>query len=306
VTFSIVGRSAGGEALGVAVASKFLAAGAYVPAAAVGAGAVATQAYANLALRTRGLDLLAAGTGAAGVLDEFFAGDPNRAERQAGVVDARGGAATFTGARCQAWAGGVADASPQGAYAIQGNMLAGPEVVAAMEASWLAGDPAAPLARRLVGALAAGQDAGGDPRGKQAAAVFVVSPAAGYGGLSDVHVDLRSDDSPEPIGDLRRMLDLHDLYFGSTPDAELVRPDEALVDELRGRLAAAGYASGDVWRDLYDWMGRENFEERWHDGRVDPVVLDQLRRATGSPDSGRGRAAAAGGQAREGSKPRGR
>jgi uncharacterized Ntn-hydrolase superfamily protein len=162
-------------------------------------------------------------------------------------------------------------------------MLAGPEVVDAMVEVWLAGSGAAPVARRLVAALRAGQDAGGDPRGKQAAGLLVVSPGAGYGGLSDVVVDLRSDDSPEPIGDLERMLDLHDLYFGSTPDDELLVLEGPLLDELAERLAATGYRSGDVTRDLYDWMGRENFEERWRAGKLDPVVLDQLRQATTSP-----------------------
>jgi uncharacterized Ntn-hydrolase superfamily protein len=276
MTFSIVGRSADGAALGVAVASKFLAAGAYVPAAAAGAGALATQAYANLALRTEGLVLLKEGLGAAELLDRVFADDPKRDERQAGVVDARGGAATFTGARAQHWAGGRTGTGPEGAFAAQGNMLVGPEVVDAMADAWLGSDPGTALARRLLGALRAGQDAGGDPRGKQAAAVLVVAPGGGYGGLSDVAVDLRSDDSPEPIGELERMLDLHDLYFGSTPADELL-PLDALAEELRPRLARAGYDSGDVARDLYDWMGRENFEERWHDGKVDPVVLEQLR-----------------------------
>ncbi|WCO67163.1 DUF1028 domain-containing protein [Iamia majanohamensis] len=281
MTFSIVGADPGRTTWGVAVASKFLAAGAYVPAAAAGAGAVATQAYGNLALRTDGVDLLRDGLGASELLRRFFAEDPQRAERQAGVVDAEGAAATFTGDRCQPWAGGHAEQTEAGSVAVQGNMLAGPEVVEAMLASWRASSPEQALARRLVEALARGQDAGGDPRGKQAAAVLVVREGAGYGGATDVHVDLRSDDSPEPIDDLLRMLDLHDLYFGSTPEDELVTPDEALADELRTRLGTAGYATGDLWRDLYDWMGRENFEERWHDGgRIDPVVLDQLRTAT--------------------------
>ncbi len=280
MTFSIVGRSADGESLGVAVASKFLAAGAYVPAAAAGVGALATQAYANLALRTDGLDLLRDGCRASELLERFFEDDPKRDERQAGVVDARGGAATFTGARAQHWAGGRTGTGPEGAFAAQGNMLVGPEVVDAMADTWLGSDPELALARRLLLALRAGQEAGGDPRGKQAAAVLVAAPAGGYGGLSDVAVDLRSDDSPEPIGELERMLDLHELYFGTTPDDELLVLDGPLAEELRPLLAAAGYASGDVARDLYDWMGRENFEERWHDGRVDPVVLDQLR-ATG-------------------------
>ena len=129
-------------------------------------------------------------------------------------------------------------------------------------------------------ALAAGQEKGGDPLGKQAAAVLVVSAGGGYGGLSDVVVDLRSDDSPEPIAELQRMLDLHDLYFGSTPDEELLDLSPELDEELARRLAATGYASGDLRRDLYDWMGRENFEERWREGRLDPVVLQHLRATT--------------------------
>ncbi len=280
MTFSIVGRSADGSALGVAVASKFLAAGAYVPAAAADGGALATQAYANLALRTEGLALLRAGRSAADVLAAVVAGDPQAAERQAGAVDARGGAATFTGDRCQPWAGGRAAEGPAGSFAAQGNLLAGPEVVDAMVTAWTAGDAAAPLARRLVSALRAGQDAGGDPRGKQAAAVLVVAAGAGYGGLSDVVVDLRSDDHPEPIGELARMLDLHELYFGRTPDEDLLPLDGDLASEVRARLATAGYASRDLTRDLYDWMGRENFEARWHPAALDPVVLTHLRATT--------------------------
>ena len=161
-------------------------------------------------------------------------------------------------------------------------MLAGPQVIDAMVNVWESSDPAAPLARRLLAALQAGQDAGGDPRGKQAAGLLVVSPGRGYGGLTDVLVDLRCDDGPEPIGEIARMLDLHELYFGSTPDAQLLPWSGPLSEEVAARLAREGYASGDLATDLYDWMGRENFEERWHDGRIDPVVLEQLRRATGS------------------------
>jgi uncharacterized Ntn-hydrolase superfamily protein len=279
VTFSIVGRSPDGAELGVAVASKFLAAGAYVPAAAPHAGALATQAYANLALRTEGLRQLAEGVSAAQLLERFFTDDPQREERQAGVVDARGSAATYTGSRCMPWAGGRCGESRDGAFAAQGNMLAGPQVVDAMVATWQAA-PDLPLARRLLDALAAGQDAGGDPRGKQAAALLVVSPGAGYGGLSDTVVDLRSDDAPEPIDELERMLGLHELYFGRTPDELLLPLDAELREELRSRLALVGFDRGDVVRDLYDWMGRENFEERWHEGKLDPVVLEQLRTAT--------------------------
>jgi uncharacterized Ntn-hydrolase superfamily protein len=282
MTFSIVGRSVDGSALGVAVASKFLAAGAYVPAAAADAGAIATQAHVNLELKTRGLEMLREGLGAGELLERFFTDDPHREERQAGVVDRTGAAATFTGSRAQAWAGGRTGEGPEGSFAAQGNLLAGPEVVEAMAETWLASAADPSLARRLVACLAAGQAAGGDPRGKQAAAVLVVAPGAGYGGLSDVVVDLRSDDALEPIDELHRMLDLHDLYFGRTPEEELLPYDDELLAELARRLPVAGYASGDVRRDLYDWMGRENFEERWHDDRLDPVVLQHLRATTGA------------------------
>src|SRR5215218_1039271 len=281
MTFSIVGRSPDGAALGVAVASKFLAAGAYVPAAAADAGAIATQAHVNLELKIRGLEMLREGIGAGELLERFFTGDPHREERQAGVVDRTGAAASFTGTRAQAWAGGRTGEGPEGAFAAQGNLLAGPEVVEAMAEAWLASAAEPSLARRLVASLTAGQAAGGDPRGKQAAAVLVVAPGAGYGGLSDVVVDLRSDDAPEPIDELHRMLDLHDLYFGRTPDDQLLPYEPELLAELARRLPAAGYAGGDVRRDLYDWMGRENFEERWHDDRLDPVVLQHLRATTG-------------------------
>jgi uncharacterized Ntn-hydrolase superfamily protein len=280
MTFSIVGRSPDGAVLGVAVASKFLAAGAYVPAAAADAGALATQAHVNLALKTRGLEMLRAGVGASDLLERFFGEDPDRAERQAGVVDRHGRAATFTGERAQPWAGGRTGEGPEGSFAAQGNLLAGPEVVDAMVAAWRSSAAEPQLARRLVASLAAGQEAGGDPRGKQAAAVLVVSAGGGYGGLSDVVVDLRSDDASEPIGELSRMLDLHELYFGSTPDEELLEHSPELDGELARRLAATGYASGDLRRDLYDWMGRENFEERWREDRLDPVVLQHLRATT--------------------------
>jgi uncharacterized Ntn-hydrolase superfamily protein len=160
-------------------------------------------------------------------------------------------------------------------------MIAGPQVVDAMVESWLSTATTPSLARRLVLALTAGEAAGGDPRGRQAAAVLVVSPGGGYGGLSDVVVDLRSDDSPQPIPELQRMLDLHELYFGRTPEDQLLDYDADLLRELAERLARTGYSSGDVQRDLYDWMGRENFEERWHDSRLDPVVLQHLRATTG-------------------------
>ena len=275
-------RSADGSCWGVGVASKFLAVGAAVPAAAAGSGALATQAWANLAYRPDGLALLAAGVPADDVVRRLTDDDDKREDRQLGVVDAVGRAATFTGAACFDWAGGV---TLPGA-AIQGNILAGPEVVEAMADAWAASDPAAPLARRLLRALAAGDLAGGDSRGRQSAALLVVTPGGGYGGGSDVLVDLRVDDHPEPVPELDRLLAIHDLLFGRPdPDACLPLAGD-LATELTGLLAELGFPGPDAEAALAAYAGVENLEERLVPGRIDPVVLDHVR-ATARARSGR-------------------
>ncbi len=286
MTFSIVARSADGSAWGVAVASKFLAVGAAVPAAQAGVGAIATQSYANLAYRPDGLALLRTGQPAADVLATLTAADDKRSQRQAGVVDRDGRAATWTGEECNPWAGGVTGDG----YAVQGNILTGPEVVAAMQSAWLDSDPGGPLARRLLAALRAGDEAGGDRRGRQSAALLVVTPNGGYGGGSDVYADLRVDDHPGPVPELARLLGLHDLFFGR-PDPAAQQPLEPpLLDEVYGLLvqvdhppAAAEPAA--VRAALWDWAGVENLEERIAAGPViDPLVLEVLRlRATEGP-----------------------
>ncbi len=276
MTFSIVARSADGTSFGVAVASKFLAVGAAVPAAAAGVGAIATQAYANLAYRPEGLAQLREGRSASLTLDTLLAADEKRETRQAGIVDAAGGAATFTGSECHPWAGGVTGEG----FAIQGNILVGPAVVADMEQAWLGTDQAAPLARRLLAALAAGDDAGGDRRGRQGAALLVVTPEGGYGGGSDVLVDLRVDDHAAPVGELARLLDLHDLYFGKPDPDSLLDLTGDLGTDVRARLATLGFANDDLDAALADWAGVENYEERLVPGRIDPLVLAKLREAT--------------------------
>ncbi len=275
MTFSIVARSADGDALGVAVASKFLAVGAAVPAAAAGIGALATQSYANLAYRPQGLELLRTGVDAAGTVAGLTAADAGRAQRQVGVIGAAGPGATYTGEACHPWAGGTAGDG----YAIQGNILAGPEVVAEMERTWLAGDPATPLAERLLAALAAGDAAGGDRRGRQSAALYVVAPGAGYGGMSDVAVDLRVDDHVAPVPELARLLELHRLYFTPADPATALPLVDDLAGEVRGLLGAAGYPVGADGLDaaLADWAGVVNLEERLLTGRIDPAVLRHLR-----------------------------
>ncbi|GAA3669712.1 DUF1028 domain-containing protein [Nocardioides ginsengisoli] len=268
MTFSIVARSADGETWGVAVASKFLAVGSAVPAAVAGVGAVATQADANVAYKGLALSHLDEGATAAVALQRLLEEDPGYPQRQVGIVDLDGNAASHTGAECIPWAGGVTGDG----YAIQGNCLAGAEVVEAMEAAWLESDADAPLQDRLLAALAAGDAAGGDRRGRQSAALLVVREEAGYGGLDDVAADLRVDDHPTPIDELARLLDLHELYLTASTDDEKVTVDEALRAELEAFAAGAGH------RDFHTWVGTENYEMRvapdltWIDRRILAIV----------------------------------
>lgn len=275
MTFSLVARSPDGTALGVAVASKFLAVGAVVPAARAGVGAIATQALANLRYLPEGLDKLATGHSAEHAVAELVAADEGRADRQLGVVDDAGRSATYTGDGCFPWAGGVTGPG----YAIQGNILTGPEVVEQVRASWLSADPEIAFAHRLVQALAAGDAAGGDSRGRQSAALLVVTPGGGYGGGSDVLVDLRVDDHTDPVGELGRLLDLHDLLFArADPDTCLPLVGD-LADEVRELLTRLGHPGLDLSVTLPAYAGRENLEELMVPGRIDPRVLAFLRRA---------------------------
>ena len=274
MTFSIVARSADGQALGVAVASKFLAVGAAVPAAEADVGALATQSYANLAYRPQGLALLRTGVAAADVVAGLTAADPGRAQRQLGVVGPVGDGAIYTGDGCHDWAGGLAGDG----YAIQGNILAGKQVVVAMAEAWAASDAAAPLGHRLLAALAAGDRAGGDRRGRQSAALLVVAKGQGYGGTSDVLAELRVDDHPDPVPELRRLLDLHALYFDKPDPDRLLELTGDLADEVAGRLADLGYRDRKLDAALASWAGVENLEERMVPGRIDPLVLAHLRR----------------------------
>jgi len=267
MTFSIAARSADGESWGVAVASKFLGVGAAVPAARAGLGAIATQSFANVAYKRAGLALLADGRSAQETLDSLLAGDPGRAKRQAGVVDAQGGAATFTGDECYAWAGGITGPG----VAIQGNILTGPEVVQAMYDGWVDSAAGLHLSDRLLRALIAGDGAGGDSRGRQSAALLVVREAGGYGHFDDVEVDLRVDDHAAPCAELARMLKLHHLLFLEPEDDDLVPIEGDVADEIERHLRTLGFA------DLDAWLGAENLEMRVRDRSIDRRVLDRLR-----------------------------
>lgn len=269
MTFSIAARSDDGSQLGVAVASKFLAAGAAVPAVQVGAGAIATQALANLSYRPRGLELLASGADAQEVLDHLIASDAKAADRQANIVDANGHSATFTGANCFEWAGGRHGFG----YAIAGNILVGENVVIDMERAWL--DSAhLPFTERLLAALAAGDRAGGDKRGRQSAAIVVASKNGGYGGESDIEVDLRVDDHPDPVTELIRLREIHQLLFGKPENTVPLEGEYA--DRLRSALDQLGWTNPDLEAALNDCAGVENLEERMVPGRLDLVVLEYL------------------------------
>jgi uncharacterized Ntn-hydrolase superfamily protein len=285
-TFSIVAFDPDGPAWGVAVASKFPAVGAVVPWAAAGAGAVATQSYSNTSYGPRGLALMSSGMHADEALQSLLADDPGREQRQAGLVDARGGAVTFTGKECFDWAGGATGDH----FAVQGNILAGPQVVAAMHETFpVAGGD---LPARLMSALLAGDRAGGDRRGRQSAALLVVRAGAGYGGYNDVWLDYRVDDHPDPVPRLGELLELHRLYFGKSPPEDEVQVRGAVAQELQAMMHRLGYYSGqptgaydaDTKAALRQFLGNENFEDRtdFEAGRIDRPVLEHLRRSFGS------------------------
>jgi uncharacterized Ntn-hydrolase superfamily protein len=275
VTFSIVARSADGQSWGVAVASRFLAVGSVVPAAVAGIGAVATQADVNVTWKGLTLSLLEEGATAAVAVDRLVEDDDAPSHRQVGVVDVVGNAAAHTGADCLPWAGDLVGPG----VALQGNVLAGPEVLDAMQESWAATDTDPELGRRLLAALTAGDRAGGDRRGRQSAALLVVRDGAGYGGLDDVAVDLRVDDHPDPCTELGRLLDLNRLYLTASTEDERVPLDDALRAELEGLARAAGR------RDLAAWVGWENLEMRVDldpsSGWVDVLVVEALQAAAG-------------------------
>lgn len=270
-TYSIVACDLEEKEWGVAVQSKFLAVGSVVPWAEPQVGAIATQAYANPSYGPNGLALLRKGLSANEVVERLTSEDADRDQRQLGVVDANGGSASWTGRRCNDWAGHRNGAG----YAAQGNILVGEETVTALATTFEA-NVHLPLAQRLIDCLAAAQAAGGDRRGQQSASLLVVQKEGGYAGLSDILVDLRVDDHERPIQELRRIAGLHSRLFGLSPREDWLPLEGELRAEVDERLARLGYDSLDTW------AGVENLEERV-DGEdaIDPVVLDALREASG-------------------------
>ncbi|PJF22650.1 MAG: fimbrial assembly protein FimA [Phototrophicales bacterium] len=287
MTFSIVGYDPEEQAWGIAVASKFLAVGSVVPWAQAGVGAIATQAWANVSYGPNGLKLLAEGKTAQETLDLLLANDPEKAKRQVGIVDRYGNSAAFTGENCLDWAGHKTGQY----YACQGNILTGEETVNAMVEAFL--NTSGELSDRLLAALLAGDTIGGDSRGKQSAALYVVRANAGYGGDNDRYIDLRVDDDPEPVHKLKTLLATHHLFFGRSNDIEFVEIDKDIAAELQEMLHRQGYYAGKVtgeWDDMskvafWTMIGNENLEERWNinetPDKIDRVVLNYLRERFG-------------------------
>jgi uncharacterized Ntn-hydrolase superfamily protein len=270
-TYSIVACDLASSQWGVAVQSKFLSVGSVVPWAEPHVGAIATQAYANPRYGPDGLALLREGLSADEVVVRLTEADDGRDERQLGVVDSRGKAAAYTGSGCMEWAGHRVGEC----YSAQGNILVSAETVDALAVTFESteGDT---LERRLIDCLAAAQVAGGDRRGQQSASLLVVERNGGYAQLSDVIVDLRVDDHPKPIEELRRIYGLHFRLFGVTPREDWLPLDDTLSREVDERVAKLGYDS------LRAWAGVENLEERLSDANeIDPVVLEALREASG-------------------------
>lgn len=284
MTFSIVAYDPQEQALGVAVASKFLAVGAVVAWARAGVGAVATQAFAKIGFGPDGLALMAEGRSAEDTLHALLKDDPKAADRQVGIVDARGCAAAHTGRACFDWAGHVVGEG----FTCQGNILTGPDVVQAMANAYR--QASGRLEQRLYAALLAGDQAGGDKRGKQSAAIVVVKPNGGYGGDTDRYLDLRLDDHPDPVPQLGYLLELHHLYFGAVQPEDLLPIDAAIAAELQTILYKLGHYQKPItgqWDDdsiraFWELVGSENLEERWnpdhHPNMIDRVALEYLRK----------------------------
>ncbi|MFQ6013515.1 MAG: DUF1028 domain-containing protein [Thermoplasmata archaeon] len=270
-TFSLVARDPETEDLGVATQSRFIAVGAVVPWARAEVGAVATQAQANVSFGPEGLAHMADGMAPADVLARLVQQDPQAPVRQVGLVNAQGRAAAYTGKECLEWAGHVVGRG----FCALGNILASKDVVHDMARAYEEAEDALP--ERLLAALQAGQAAGGDRRGQQSAALLVVRAGGSYGGFTDRYIDVRVDDHPAPIEELRRIFHVYDLTLLKREDpTDVIRLEGAVAEDVKARLARAGFYQGRVDRRwdrasqeaLHRFFHVHNFENRWRDDRL--------------------------------------
>ena len=299
-TYSIVAFDSVTGDLGVAVQSKFPNVGGIVPWGRAGIGAVATQSLANTAYGERGLDLVARGASAEQALREVMATDTMLQDRQIGMVDAKGNAASFSGTRTFDWSGGRVGGTVGGraggkgevivgrGYAAQANIMVSDQTVKSMAAAYesTAGD----LSERLMAALKAGQAGGGDKRGMQSAALLVVRKHGGYLGANDRFIDIRVYDAPDPIAELERLLALHRLHFFPSAPGDLTPLSPELVERLEPILLAEPANQPEKWLErpqgsanqafleaLRDFMYWENYDVRVRmDGKIDRVVLQDI------------------------------
>lgn len=276
MTLSIVGYDPQEKEWGIAVQSKFLGVGAVVPWAKAGVGAVATQSYANTSFGPEGLRLMEEGKSAEEALHAILDKDPGREQRQVGFVDAKGNAATYTGKECYDWAGGVT--GPY--FAAQGNILVDENTVKAMAESFQKTEGS--LAARLLTALQAGQNAGGDSRGQQSAALLVVKDRGGYGGFNDRYIDLRVEDHEEPIKELTRIYQLQQLYFAPSKPENVIPIEGSTLEELTTHLQRLGCLNEkitEIPEALTTYIHTENFEEREQKtGFIDLEVLEYMKK----------------------------
>ncbi|WP_223592183.1 DUF1028 domain-containing protein [Neobacillus bataviensis] len=279
MTFSIVGYDPIEKEWGIAVQSKFLGVGAVVPWARAGAGAVATQSYANTSYGPKALELMEQGKSAEEALQTLLAEDTEREMRQVGLIDAKGNAATFTGKECYHWAGGMT--GPH--FAAQGNILVDGNTIEAMAHVFTV--TKGTLGERLLAALDAGQEAGGDSRGKQSAALYVVKENGGYGGFNDRYIELRVDDHQDPIKELIRIYHLQQLYFAPSKPEQVVAIEGEVKRELTACLTNFGYLTNcqdnedDILKALTAYIHTENFEMREQPaGFIDLEVLQYMKK----------------------------
>ena len=300
-TYSIVAYDSATGDLGIAVQSKFPNVGGIVPWAKAGVGAVATQSLGNTDYGEKGLELLAQGATAPEAMRIVMRGDPRPSQRQVGMVDARGNAASWTGDSTFDWAGGRTG-GPDGRtggkgqliegryYAAQANIMVSDATVRNMAETFER--TRGTLADRLLAALVAGQAGGGDKRGMQSAALLVVRAGAGYLGLNDRYIDIRVYDAPDPIKELQRLYELHKLYFFTADSADLLPITPGLQKELEAILVVEPANQREKWlaapqpslngtflTALANFMYWENYDVRVRmDGKIDRVVLDDVRK----------------------------
>jgi uncharacterized Ntn-hydrolase superfamily protein len=279
-TFSIVAWDPHRGEWGVAIQSKFIAAGAVVPWGQAGVGALATQASSDGSQGPKGLELLRKGLSASEVVARLSKESPDRDDIQIGVVDGKGRAAAFTGAHCLEWAGHVVG----NGYSVQGNILFSGEVVRAMARTFetTPGD----LPERLLATLVAGQREGGDRRGMQSAALLVWKERGGYRGGLDRWIDVRVDDHPTPIEELDRIFRIYDMTLLAREDPASLRPlDTETVMGVQRALGVLGYLLGPktgTWdattmKAFAKFVSEHNFENKVRtDGTIWPSILRYL------------------------------